>query len=128
MNDAIFDIQNMRKSILNCTMNIRVENDTDRLFVKSLCGVMGILADFETLYLGKKFSLIDDETLAANLETVRGRISSMFSAPGSNDAGDMDISAVEDDGLVTLTVKFPVGLRDDLVVEHFKKALREGGC
>ena len=37
MNDAIFDIQNMRKSILNCTQNMRVEDDTDRLFVKSLC-------------------------------------------------------------------------------------------
>lgn len=81
MNDSIFDIQNMRKSVLNCTQNLRVEDDTDRLFVKSLCGFMGVLSDFEMLYLGRKFKLMDDETLAVNLDMVKARIASMFADP-----------------------------------------------
>lgn len=94
MNDVIFDIQNMRKSILNCTQNMRVEDDVDRLFVKSLCGFMGVLSDFEMLYLGRKFQLMDEETMAANLDLAKERIASMFSDPRAVDSVMDAISVV----------------------------------
>ena len=114
MNDAIFDIQNMRKSVLNCTQNMRVEDDTDRLFVKSLCGFMGVLSDFEMLYLGRKFKLLDEGTLAVNLDMVKVRIASMFADPAPADDTPVSVEgpAPDADLLKNLT-KIVVVFGDD---------------
>ena len=130
MNEAIFDIQNMRKSILNCIQNYREplnipDDGTGRLFVKSLCGFMGVLSDFEMIYLGKKFNLLDNDTLAMNLDMVKARIASMFADPAPAD--DTPVS-VAPSGLLDITIVYRPDEPKEEVVRRFKDALHGEGC
>ena len=138
MNDAIFDIQNMRKSILNCIQNYREpqnipDDGTGRLFVKSLCGFMGVLSDFEMIYLGKKFNLLDNDTLAMNLDMVKARIASMFADPCPADDTPVSIEGPAPDAdllknLTKIVVVFGDDEAKEQVLERFKAALYSEGC
>lgn len=81
MNEYLMDVQNIRKSLYGALTNSRPQTDVEKMFVKSMCGYLGVLADMEMLLLGQKFELMDAETLSMNLEMAGQRIKSMFEMP-----------------------------------------------